>query len=287
MTILEFTGERFTPECVREIWLEHWHRYAFAAPFANGKRVLDAACGEGYGSALLAQTAYSVLGLDLSPTTVEHARARYPQANLRYGVADVTALDQLPDASFDLIVSFETLEHVERQSEMLAGFRRLLAPGGLLIISTPDKRTYTDLTGVTNEHHVRELYRPEFEALIANHFPAHRLLAQKLLFQSVLWDPDCVPTSASAATMRDGGVDPKLDYDALYYIAVCALAPDDLPLRPGQVHLFGDAEESVYRHYNDEIRKHIAAGLRLVAQEQEIAALQAEIARLNVALQSR
>ena len=54
---LEFTGERFTPECVREIWYEHWHRYAFALPLARGRRVLDAACGEGYGSALLARDA--------------------------------------------------------------------------------------------------------------------------------------------------------------------------------------------------------------------------------------
>ena len=60
---LEFTGERFTPECVREIWYEHWHRYALVQPWAQGRRVLDAACGEGYGSAILAQTAASVLGL--------------------------------------------------------------------------------------------------------------------------------------------------------------------------------------------------------------------------------
>ncbi len=284
---LEFTGERFTPECVREIWLEHWHRYAFATTFARDRRVLDAACGEGYGSALLARHAHSVVGLDVSTTTIEHAKRRYAAPNLHYAVADVTALDQMANASFDLIVSFETLEHVARQSEMLAGFRRLLAPGGLLLVSTPDKRTYTDLTGVVNEHHVRELYRPEFEALVEAHFPVHRLLAQKLLFQSVLWDPDCAPTSSTAATMHPDRIDAKLDYDALYYIALCAMDPGDIELSPGHVHLFGDAAESVYRHYNDEIRKHIAAGHRLVAQENQIAALQAEIARLNAALQQR
>ena len=70
---LEFTGERFTPECVREIWYEHWHRYALVQPWAQGRRVLDAACGEGYGSALLARGAQSVLGLDISPAAVAHA----------------------------------------------------------------------------------------------------------------------------------------------------------------------------------------------------------------------
>ena len=117
---LEFTGERFTPECVREIWYEHWHRYAFALPLAAGKRVLDAACGEGYGSALLATRAASVLGADISDTAIDHARARYGAAvNLRFELADATALDALPTQSFDLIVSFETLAHVAEQGRLL------------------------------------------------------------------------------------------------------------------------------------------------------------------------
>ena len=82
---LDFTGERFTPECVREIWYEHWARYAFALEFAQGKRVLDAACGEGFGSALLARTAREVTGVDISAQAVAHAQARYGgTANLRY-----------------------------------------------------------------------------------------------------------------------------------------------------------------------------------------------------------
>src|SRR5512146_3443739 len=108
---LPFTGERFTPECVREIWYEHWHRYAFAREFARGKRVLDAACGEGYGSALLAGTAARVLGVDIADDAIAHARARYMRANLRFERGACTALD-VPAASFDLAVSFETVEHV-------------------------------------------------------------------------------------------------------------------------------------------------------------------------------
>src|SRR5262252_5618642 len=112
---MEFTGERFVPECTREIWYEHWHRYQFASAVASGRRVLDAACGEGYGSALLARTAQSVVGLDIDAAAVQHARARYgKQSNLRFEQGDAIALPAFA-SPFDLIVSFETLEHVARQ----------------------------------------------------------------------------------------------------------------------------------------------------------------------------
>lgn len=283
--ILPFTGERFTPECVREIWYEHMHRYAYAAAFGGGRRVLDAACGEGYGSALLARAGAKVLGIDISEATVAHARQRYAGlADLHFEQADVTALDRLADASFDLIVSFETLEHVQAQERMLAGFRRLLAPGGVLLISSPDKRTYSDLRDYRNEFHVRELYRDELETLLHAQFPAVRVYAQKLLFQSLLWDPDCAPTVVSAATLRaDGSLSRRPDYSALYFLAVCADSEAQLP-PAGAVHLFGDASESVYQHYDDEIRRHIAAGHRLIAQEREIEDLRARLARAEALL---
>ena len=260
---LPFTGERFTPECVREIWYEHWHRYAFAAPLARGRRVLDAACGEGYGSALLARFATSVVGVDLAQQAVEHARGRYgDRANLRFEQGDATALDGLPAASFDLIVSFETLEHVEAQERMLDGFRRMLAPGGLLILSSPDKRTYSEVAGFRNEFHVRELYRDELEALLAPRFRAVRLFGQKLMFQSAIWDLTSAPTRLAAATSDASAesIDEGLRYDPLYFIAVCAQDARDLAPLEGLAHLFGDRDEGVYRHYDHEVRKNIAAG---------------------------
>ena len=266
---LEFTGERFTPECVREIWYEHFHRYAFALRFAAGKRVLDAACGEGYGSALLAGRAASVLGLDVSQQAVAHARGRYRARNLAFDVADVTALDHLPSGSIDLIVSFETLEHLQAQEAMLDGFARLLSDDGLLLVSTPDKHNYSDVPGFANEHHVRELYRPEFEALLGARFPAFKLYGQKLVFQSALWALDG-QGAYEAATMRaDGGVDDALALPPLYYLAVCAKRADALPGLPA-LSLFGDAEESVYAHYNAEVRKNIAAGHRILELEREL-----------------
>jgi 2-polyprenyl-3-methyl-5-hydroxy-6-metoxy-1,4-benzoquinol methylase len=277
---LEFTGERFTPECVREIWYEHWHRYAFALQFAAGKRVLDAACGEGYGSSLLARRAARVTGVDIDPSSIEHARARYGVGSdrLAFQVGDVSALD-LPPASFDLIVSFETLEHLEAQEQMLAGFARLLAPDGLLLISSPDKATYSDAQGHANPYHVRELYRDEFQALLGRHFQAHRLLAQKLLFQSVLWDVDSDPVRAHAQVVdTQGEVQTGMVYPALYYVAICAHRPDAMPAGEPALWTFGDAAESVYQHYNQEIRRIIAAGEQIIAMDAQISQLRAELA---------
>lgn len=274
-SILEFTGERFTPECLREIRYEHWHRYAFALQYAQGRRVLDAACGEGYGSALLAQVAREVRGIDVDAATVAHAGTRYRRDNLRFEQADCTALDHLPDASFDLILSIETLEHVHEQERMLDGFRRLLADDGLLIVSSPDKRTYSDARGYRNEFHVRELYRDEFEALIGARFPHHRLYGQKLLFQSTLWALDERGGPATAVTLEGERPVAGLAYEPLYFVAVCSARP--LPADLPALALFGDAEESVYRHYDHEVRKNIAAGGRILELEAEVAALRAQL----------
>ncbi len=285
---LEFTGERFTPECVREIWYEHFHRYAFAWAHARGRRVLDAACGEGYGAALLAGVAASVLGVDLDEAAAGHARERYAdRGNLRFELHDVTLLDALPDASFDLIVSFETLEHVEAQDRMLRGFRRLLAPGGVLLVSSPDKANYSDAGGHVNPFHVRELYRDEFEALLGAHFPARLLYAQKLLFQGALWrvDGTCDRFAASMLDAEDPRPGEGLGYAAMYYLAACAedqAAIDALALP--DVHLFGDRAESVYAHYNQEIARIIEAGHLLAAREARIHALERECEALRAEL---
>lgn len=270
---LEFTGERFTPECVREIWYEHWHRYAFALSLARGKRVLDAACGEGYGSHLLAAVARHVCGVDISAQAVEHARARYgAKANIEFQVGDAAALT-FSEHSFDVVVSFETLEHLAAQKELIAGFARVLAPGGILLISSPDKKTYSDVAGFRNEFHVRELYREELLDLLRPHFSEVRLYGQKLLFQSVMWAMDAEGKTALTQTATaDGSISSQLDYEPLYYLAVCSNEP--LPDSLSSVCLFGDREQSVYSHYNGEIRKNMGAGAR-------IAELEAEVARLR------
>jgi SAM-dependent methyltransferase len=277
---LLFTGERFTPECVREIAYEHWHRYAFAHALAKNKRVLDAACGEGYGSALLAQIATRVTGVDIDAASVAHAKSRYgSRTNLQFVQADVTALDDLPARSFDLIVSYETLEHLAAQEKLLDGFARLLTDDGVLLISTPDKRNY-NVGGEPNPFHVRELDRGEFETLLAARFPARRLYAQKLLFQSALWALDAGEGAAHVRVQDGDTLRGGFAYLPIYYLAVCARTASALDGLPA-LSLYGDAAESVYAHYNAEVRKTIAGGARIAELEAEVEALRRELRERN------
>lgn len=274
--VLEFTGERFTPECVREIHYEHWHRYAWATRMVAGLEVLDCACGEGYGSRLLRAVARRVDGVDIDPAAVEHARRRYRTEGLAFHCA--SALDlPFPDHRFDAVVSFETLEHLAEHDELLAEFRRVLRPGGFLLVSTPDRKTYTDDTGYVNEFHVRELYRDQFEALLGRHFPNFRLFGQKLMFQSCLWRLD---GSTGVAEQLTGGDDGKIEIGdrpaaaPLYLIGLAAAEGVELP-EPAGLSLYTDRAESVYAHYNDEVGKHIAAGTLLAERDAEIERLRA------------
>jgi len=284
---LPFTGERFTPECVREMWYEHYHRYAFARALVAGKSVADIACGEGYGAALLAQSASSVVGIDLSAEAINHAQQRYAaQTNLRFQQGDATRLN-LADASVDVISSFETLEHLAAQTELLAGFARVLKADGLLIISSPDKFSYSDQRQYQNEFHVRELYRAELLDLLRTQFPQVRLYGQKLLFQSALWRLDGALESVQTHTAQANGAQlkPGLDYPPLYFVVVCARQPSALPVLP-DLDLFGDHDEAVYRHYEHEIRKNMQAGAVLNARDAELAALRIELAETQARLAS-
>lgn len=276
---LEFTGERFTPECVREIRYEHIHRYAFAQAFVRGRKVLDAACGEGYGSALLAEFADSVVGVDISEDAIGHARQRYSSENLEFRQGDCTDLP-FGDDQFDCIISFETLEHLEDQQGLLQAFRRVLRPDGFLLISTPDKAIYTDKQGNRNEYHVSELYRGEFEELLGSYFPSFRLWGQKLGFQSSLWALEREQGISLLQEQEDGISRAETPlHEAVYLLAFCAASEDILPTMDFGLSLFDDAGETVYEHYYHEIRKNMAAGTLLQQRDAEIERLKAELAQ--------
>lgn len=245
---LAFTGERFLPDVRGTIWYEHWHRYAAVAPLAAGKRVLDAACGEGYGSHLLAQDAAHVTGVDVSAEAVAHARERYARANLEFAAASVTALP-LPDASVDLVVSFETVEHLAAQEAMLAEFRRVLAPAGALVISSPNRPVYNEGGGVENHYHVRELDRAELTALLSPVFPRQAWYAQRVIAQSALWAEGPAAGPASFVTLGAGrpAVAPS-PASPMYFVVVCGGPDAALPVLPS-LSLFDDGALSLWRDY--------------------------------------
>lgn len=268
---LEFDGERFTPECEREIWYEHMHRYCLAGNWCAGKQVLDAACGEGYGSAILAGRAAHVTGVDLSPAAIEHATNRYGGLqNLDFRTGDVTRLP-FDDQAFDVIVSFETLEHLDAQAEMLKEFRRVLRQDGFLVLSSPDKAEYSDRRGFHNRHHVKELYREELESLLSKEFKTYRILGQKLMFHSAIWCLDDV--SLVESQTWSAGPAPQtgcIPHAPMYFLALCSAASEYLPESESRLWLFDDAQESIYQHYNREIQRVMTAGETVVERDREI-----------------
>lgn len=247
---LHFTGERFTPERGGAIWYEHWHRYCAALPAATGKRVLDAACGEGYGSMLLAGAAASVIGVDIDATAIGHAQSRYAQrTNLRFVQGSCPSLP-LAAASVDLIISFETIEHLAEQEQMLAEFRRVLVEDGVMMISSPNKAVYTGETGRTNHFHVCELTREELAALLRPKFPQQAWYGQRMLAHSLIWDEGVHgDRTVRLVALSDGQIKPlDAPAPAVYFIVVCGSEHAILPQLP-PLALFDDGMQSLYRDY--------------------------------------
>src|SRR3989475_4590438 len=205
----EFTGERFVPSCSGEIAYEYWHRYAFARRFVGGKRVLDAACGEGYGTALLGAVASSVIGIDIDMATIDRARATYGDGKqVRFIASSCTGLP-LPSASIDVVVSFETIEHLTAADQlgMLIEFARVLTPDGVLVMSSPNRRLYSDARNYVNPYHLQELYRDDLARLLAKRFPAQRWHHQRLSYWSGIWseaDAESPIAGAVEAWIGDG-----------------------------------------------------------------------------------
>ena len=183
---MDFTGERYVPAVEGQIKYEHLHRYALCLELVAGKSVLDIASGEGYGAALLAAVAESVTGVDIDAGSVEHARHLYYKSNLTFLVGGCERVP-LPDHSFDVVTSFETIEHHDKHEEMLDEIKRVLKPGGTLVISSPNRLTYSDEPGYRNPFHVKELYYDEFHELLRGRFKSIRMFGQRLAAGSFVY----------------------------------------------------------------------------------------------------
>jgi 2-polyprenyl-3-methyl-5-hydroxy-6-metoxy-1,4-benzoquinol methylase len=175
---LELTGERTLPDVPAE---NYWYRrhlavYEWIAARAAGLRVIDMACGEGYGSDLLARSASAVVGVDANPEAHDHAQARYSRPGLRFARGMVENWGR--PGTFDVVVFLQTIEHVRDPTAVLAHLRSLLAPGGVAYVSTPNVLRLAPAGAAKSDNpwHLREYTSEEFRALCCSAFASVELL---------------------------------------------------------------------------------------------------------------
>jgi SAM-dependent methyltransferase len=155
----------------------HVARYLFARSRIRRMNVLDAACGTGYGTSLLSGRADHVTGLDYSADALAFARTHWATRRVSFIRGDIREIPAA-DASFDAVVSFETIEHVPNPSAAIGEFARVLPSGGVLILSTPDRHVYNQAIGNRNPFHLGEVDAVELRELIESDFVLENLLIQ-------------------------------------------------------------------------------------------------------------
>ncbi|MGB4775781.1 MAG: class I SAM-dependent methyltransferase [Daejeonella sp.] len=229
-----WTGERLETEILNNNTLEHLHRYSIAIYFSKNRTVLDIACGEGYGSNLLAQVADSVLGVDVSSQTIAEAQKKYIHSNLTFKEGRA---DKIPssNSTFDVVVSFETIEHHDQHEAMMMEIKRVLKPNGILIISSPDKLNYSIKRKYANPFHVKELFIEEFKGLIQSYFKHSQFYQQRSMYCSAIMQEhqqigDPYRFSGSYMEINTNGFDP------LYHLCLAS----DEPVPPFPTSFFDD-----------------------------------------------
>ena len=221
---LPLTGERTAPGIPEEnYWFQrHVVAYDFVARYVPGARVLDAGCGEGYGTDRLTAVAADVTGVDLEEPVIRRAASRYPRA--RFDAANLVSLPYA-DASFDAVVSLQVIEHLHSPQEFLAECARVLAPGGVLIISTPNRLTFSP-DGLRNPFHTFEFAPDELRATIAKQFSSIELSgtfhgARVRLLETILRKP--LPERLIA--------EPAPEWPGWLRASVAAIRPSDFVIR--------------------------------------------------------
>jgi SAM-dependent methyltransferase len=224
---LSLTGERTLPDVPEE---NYWYRrhlavYEWIADRVRGLDAVDMACGEGYGTEVLARRAARVVGVDANPEAHEHARIKYTRPGLTFARDMVQTWNEPVDA----VVFLQTIEHVQEPGEVLDHFRRILRPGGIAFVSTPNVQTLApdgaEKSG--NPWHVREYRAGEFRALCEAHFERVDLLG--LFHARKLWLHDLAIRRAGWDELH-----PKLGVTKSFYDRfVPAISASDFSLRAG------------------------------------------------------
>jgi GT2 family glycosyltransferase/glycosyltransferase involved in cell wall biosynthesis/SAM-dependent methyltransferase len=223
---LSFTGERVVPGKVEaDLFNEHFVRYIYAREFCRGQKVLDTGCGVGYGSAHVAEVASFVVGIDNDARAVGFARGHYGRANVGYLVGDCQRLP-FQSQAFDVVTSFELIEHLPDAKRYLEEVRRVLKQSGTLVVSTPNRPVYHEHLGdVTNPFHVREWDLEEFLTLLKVYFKVVEPLGEQHLSAVGILGPTSNPSVPVAIEQR-----PALA-SADYFICACS----DRPLKVSEM----------------------------------------------------
>ena len=165
------------------IWYDHFARYIFAQKYVVNMRVLDIACGSGYGSYALAETGSKrVVGVDIDYDTIKCANIEYERGNLEFINASLLSLP-FPEEHFDIVVCFETIEHVKESTLAMKEITRVLTKNGMLIISSPNRRVTSPGKKIddfpSNKHHVKEFTKNEFKSLVSNYMVLSSVWGQR------------------------------------------------------------------------------------------------------------
>jgi|GEM_PF-4968680 len=242
-TLLKTAGEHIATDLRAVLRYEHLHRYALCGDLVDGKDVLVVGAGEGYGCAMLARTARSVVGVDGAGNAVPSARRRFYRPNQRSMEAPCTTLP-VADAAVDVVVCFDAIERTDRHDELLAEIRRLLKPDGILVIGSPNQQGRPG-EGAHDAFRAGQLYFDDFAALIQRYFANVTYHGQRLAAASFVYplapDRDGLVTPYMGSVER---VERRLTSlkSPGYFIALCTVAPRGAD---GIQSLFIDAEEDL------------------------------------------
>lgn len=244
---LTFSAERMTHGHALETEIEHLHRYVFARAYCRGKNVLDIASGEGYGAAMLAQVATSVIGVDRCAESVSHANKTHSRPNLEYRMGDVLKIP-LDNASCDVIVSFETLEHFYEHDLFMQEVKRILKPNGCLIMSTPNSDIYSAIGTPANPYHVNELSKGAFAALCKKYFKHTQLLQQRAIVGSILLSQQRTQETPLIIETRDKDyVESSTEWTRAPY-TICIASDDNAVRAPDSIFMHNNIQAVLNEH---------------------------------------
>lgn len=234
---MKFTGERMIPDNNKNdnIYFEHMSRYIFANQFVKEKIVLDIACGVGYGSShLLSKGAKKVIGVDISQEAIDYAKKQYQNEKIEFLQGDATNIP-LENDTIDVIVSFETIEHLKNQEKFLREVKRVLKNNGLFIISSPNSL----VAPKGNTHHFKEFTPTEFRNIICGYFNNLKVFYQDNVFSNYIFDEESLNQNNNKNISLENFSPSVIAKDKNLFL-ICLASDSNLPQATGLISLYSD-----------------------------------------------